>query len=673
MYVHTHSYQMVQHHTDQRRRAQSEIIQSNSIPLKKSQSANTSSLLTKTSSSFAPITAHYSLNTTLYTAFYRLCEKKHYRTALAVGIQFCRVALFDIPLHSYYNSPKYKDLKIESANFAIQVSDLLPTIVAMAASEARNDGVPFDMKEKREEVLTLRDIARDHYHQLLYPSQYFDEKHYENNDELLSNSIEKRDSHSDEGKRWNWDCGTSNLSLDLCTFHSKGLPIVKEDEKFDEFLENGERPPQSLNPSQIKHDEECKTEYNDTESHYSYQVGYSVRTNEEPKGYSLKSRESLQFDADLKRALSISGLDIQQTHEDNTYDERYCNLKPVGSDMIDFNTLAELYKDDFFELQKNANIQITFVDTYQGRVRGSLNGCTVIAPLLAIHHMSSDSSSEVLSSRNAILTEGFSEAKRLVCESIDETSSMAPVLSVDGSLHDDLVRVVIDVQAPKVLTLVRESLNLHQDALIIPSDVHDFLIEHNMLQQKQFIDVVGGNILDDEHVSTFISKFNNACETDSGKKVAATFFFHEHVVSLHRVTKKIYTSIRSSDGDSTKKSRKKIFRKLRKTKNKLAKNDDFDTVIEEEEVWFELIDSLPGAKMLNIQEGIKDFDDIEITSTARIRCKNIKSLQACIRWYACSKLSNKDEKFIDTYQFDACNMEFDPRVFQAFLFMECRC
>jgi hypothetical protein len=564
-------------------------------------------------------------------------------------------------------------MKIESANFAIQVSDLLPTILKMAASEARNDGLPFDTKEKREEVLTLRDIARDHYHQLLYPSQYFDEKHYESNDEILSNSIEKRDCQLDEGKRWNWDCGTSNLSLDLCTFHSKDLPIVEEDEKFDDFLQNGERPPESLNPLQIKHDEEWETKCNNTESHSSYQVGYSTRTNEEPKDYSLKSRESLQFDADLNRALSLSGLDIQQTYEENAYDERYCNLKPVGSDMIDFNTLAELYKDDFFELQKSANIQITYVDTYQGRVRGSLNGCTVIAPLLAIHHMSSDSSSEVLSSRNAILTEGFSESKRLVCESIDETSSMAPVLSVDGSLHDDLVRVVIDVQAPKVLTLVRESLNLHKDALIIPSDVHDFLIEHNMLQQKQFIDVVGGNILDDEHVSTFISKFNNVSETDSGKKVAATFFFHEHVVSLHRVTKQIYTSIRSSDGDSTKKPRKKIFRKLRKTKGKLAKNDDFDTVIEEEEVWFELIDSLPGAKMLNIQEGLKDFDDIEITSTARIRCKNIKSLQACIRWYACSKLSTKDEKFIDTYQFDACNMEFDPRVFQAFLFMECRC
>lgn len=656
---------MVQHRAAQRPRAQSEIIQSNSVPLRKSQSANASSLLTKTSSSFAPITAHYSLNATLYTAFYRLCEKKHYRTALAIGTQFCKVALFDIPLHSYYNSPKYKDMKVESANFAIQVSDLLPTILTMAAAEARKDGIPFDTNAKREEVLTLREVAREHYHQLLYPSQYFEE----------AKSTVKRNSGPDHSNKWHWDCGISNLSLDICPDHSQVLPIVEEDENFDDFLENGDRPPQSINKLQVKHDDEDKS--NDpgaSQSQFFDLSGHpSTRyVNKESKDYALKSKESLQFDADLKRALYLSGLEIQQAQEGKILDDRYSNLKPVGSDMIDFNTLAELYKDDFLELHKSANIQITYVDTYQGRVRGSLNGCTVIAPLLALHHLYSNLSDEMLSSRNAILTEGFSESERMASENIDETSSTSPVLSLDGSLHDDIVRVVIDVQAPKILTLVRESLNLHQDALIIPSDVHDFLIEHNMLQQNQFVDVFGGNILDDDHVSTFISKLNKISETDTSRKVAATFFFHEHVISLHRVTKQIYTSIRSSEGNSTKKSRKKTFRKFRKTKDKSSNNDDFVVAIEEEEVWFELIDSLPGAKMLNVGEGITGIDDIEVTSTARIRCKNIKSLQACIRWYACSKLSAEDEKFIDTYQFDVCNMEFDPRVFQAFLFMESR-
>jgi hypothetical protein len=676
---------MEEHHTDQRRRAQSEMLQLNSITLRKSQSANASSLLTKTSSSFAPITAHYSLNTTLYTAFYRLCEKKHYRTALAIGIQFCKVALFDIPLHSYYNSPKYADMKIESSNFAIQVSDLLPTILSMAEKESKRDGIPFDMKEKREEVLTLRDIARDHYHQLVYPSQYFEEeKQYSNNnnEKSLSISTKIREIHPDHGDGWSWDCGVSNLSLDICPDHSQGLPIVEEDQDFDDFLENGERPPQSMNYLNVN--EEKSHSFGSIESDASHRMGHSsplqvneprnqyldqeAATNETSKEYSHKSRESLQFDADLKRALYLSGLEIQHTPERSTHEERYSNLKPVGSDIVEFHTLAELYKDDFIDLLNSANIQINYVDTYQGRVRGSLNGCTVIAPLLAIHHLCSDLSDEILSSRNAILTEGFSESERLVSENIDETSSTLPVLSMDGSLHDDLVRVVIDIQAPKVLTLVRQSLNLHPDALIIPSDVHDFLIQHNMLQQNQFIDVFGGNILDDDHVSTFISKLSKVSEDDTNKKVAATFFFHEHVISLHRVTKQIYTSIQDGGTGSTKKSRKKIFRKFRKTKGKSAENADFAVV--EEEVWFELIDSLPGKKMLNIKEGISDCDAIEVTSTARIRCKNVKSLQACIRWYACSKLNPMDEKFIDAYQFDSCNMDFDPRIFQAFIFME---
>jgi hypothetical protein len=553
-------------------------------------------------------------------------------------------------------------MKVESANFAIQVSDLLPTILTMAAAEARKDGIPFHTNEKREEVLTLREVARDHYHQLLYPSQYFEE----------AKSTVERNSGPDDSNKWNWDCGISTLSLDICPDRSQVLPIVEEDENFDDFLENGDRSPQSFNKLQIKHDEDKSNDSGATQPQFYDLSGHpsTPYESEESKDYALKSKESLQFDADLKRALYLSGLEIQQAQEGKAHDERYSNLKPVGSDMIDFNTLAELYKDDFLELHKSANIQITYVDTYQGRVRGSLNGCTVIAPLLALHHLYSDLSDEMLSSRNAILTEGFSESERVASENIDETSSTSPVLSLDGSLHDDLVRVVIDVQAPKILTLVRESLNLHQDALIIPSDVHDFLIEHNMLQQNQFVDVFGGNILDDDHVSTFISKLNKINEADTSRKVAATFFFHEHVISIHRVTKQIYTSVQSSDGNSTKKSRKKIFRKFRKTKGKSSKKDDFFAAIEEEEVWFELIDSLPGAKMLNVREGMTGSDDIEVTSTARIRCKNIKSLQACIRWYACSKLSAKDEKFIDTYQFDACNMEFDPRVFQAFLFME---
>ena len=49
-----------------------------------------------------------------------------------------------------------------------------------------------------------------------------------------------------------------------------------------------------------------------------------------------------------------------------------------------------MIKSYTFYFVKNDQIQIQHVDTYQGRVSGSCNGCTVIASLLVIHHLCND-------------------------------------------------------------------------------------------------------------------------------------------------------------------------------------------------------------------------------------------------------------------------------------------
>mmetsp|Transcript_27303 Transcript_27303/g.41092 ORF Transcript_27303/g.41092 Transcript_27303/m.41092 type:complete len:80 (-) Transcript_27303:1253-1492(-) len=65
-----------------------------------------------------------------------------------------------------------------------------------------------------------------------------------------------------------------------------------------------------------------------------------------------------------------------------------------------------------------------------------------------------------------------------------------------------------------------------------------------------------------------------------------------------------------------------------------------------------------------------DDDSAWIPATARIRCCSMKSLHAALRWYACSKFTSEDKKFIDTYQWDHVNVDFDPRVFQGFIWSE---
>ena len=51
------------------------------------------------------------------------------------------------------------------------------------------------------------------------------------------------------------------------------------------------------------------------------------------------------------------------------------------------NALAANCRDDFHALRSTNQIRVYPLNTYQGRLSGSVNGCTVIAPLIAIAHL----------------------------------------------------------------------------------------------------------------------------------------------------------------------------------------------------------------------------------------------------------------------------------------------
>ena len=211
------------------------------------------------------------------------------------------------------------------------------------------------------------------------------------------------------------------------------------------------------------------------------------------------------------------------------------------------------------------------LDTFQGRVvqRGanSTNGCTVIAPLVAAQHLVSQ-----------------------------------------GGISDQSVEDVIDRVAGKWLIEIRGKLGLSENALIIPSDVHDHFVDNKVLSQELFIGASGGNILDEEHISGMLTNLD-----ENGRNLsAAALFFHAHVVSIVKM-------------------------------------------VVGKETWYDLIDSLP---MEHGKAG---------RGGARIRCKDVKTLGACIRWYASSKLGQGDMEFCDSNDWDDMNCDFDPRVFQGFV------
>ena len=613
------------------------------------------------------------------------------------------MALWDIPQHSYYDSPKYRELKNESAKCAVDVSELLPAVVQRVGNELKRKRA---YKEKREEVNLLLDVARDHYHSITAQSAG-------SQSPRRSSVVKKEVIDVDEGFS-SWlrvlECGENRLSLNICPPTGSNLISISEDSVIDEVhvqkkatLNKGEISPAQdklrqhyklvpsptelsrtasapahlgkSSPIKLPSQRRNGTEFREPPPAIVEDMASPRRSNQRDEVMESKSIEETQYESDLERALYLSGLEFQPASKDlNETNERFPNLKQVGDDSISIATLARLYRDDFEELRSNQVISVTYLDTYQGRVKDSVNGCTVIAPLLAIHHLCNE---ENIRDRNSILVHGKDKDSQRQVEPYEISTRMG--------ISNETVKAVIDVQAARVAPLVRNKLGLPKDALIIPADVHDYLIEEKFILANQFSGVYGGNILDDVHLRQFIDfihKFGRSSGIDidtaepvESRKVAATFFFHEHVVSLHRVTKNIVTSYRNQSYQTpSAATKKKFFNRLRRKKSiPIVKSDEDVTTIAEEETWYEIIDSLPGAAMLNNEEDREQTGDecySHLPSTARIRCSSPKSLHACLRWYACSKFTLEDQKFIDSYVWNDLNMEFDPRVFQAYVWSD---
>ncbi|CAB9513461.1 expressed unknown protein [Seminavis robusta] len=371
---------------------------------------------------------------------------------------------------------------------------------------------------------------------------------------------------------------------------------------------------------------------------------------------------------------------------------------------LQIETLHMLYHEDFVHLWNSGRLRVTQVDTYQGKNPGSTNGCTVIAPLLCIHHFINFTEPD------------FNGQPR-----------------DDPGLPDETIKSVIDEEVPSILPKVREELGVMADAFLIPSDSHDYLLKNQLLSQDQFVTVIGGNILDERHLNELIrvlvegtvpivatedssnaegeeggdaaadgSESGGAASSDGGgaaaadkestngetpsvqsssetnnnsgtapatttttttttattttttttrdlkkAKIACTLFFHEHVVSIL---------------------------KLRRAHNDKA--------------WFDIIDSLPSKQMLSREVGAESIENrpaeggavdaygISLSeyeapmNTARIRCLDEEALSVALRWYACAKFNSENLNYIDAYPWDDQSTDFDPRVFQAFVWTE---
>jgi hypothetical protein len=325
----------------------------------------------------------------------------------------------------------------------------------------------------------------------------------------------------------------------------------------------------------------------------------------------------------------------------------------AGGSFVPVESTASLYQEQYLALRENRKFHVRFLDTYQGRNPLTTNGCTVIAPLTCVQYFTSRE------------------------ENVVEASPSVEYAWRDG-IPDGLINLVIDEHAASILPDVRGKLRLERDAFIIPSDVHDHLIKVGLLSTSQFVGVCGGNVLDDDHLQAFkssllLSDDPRERERLRGRKVAATFFFHGHVVALHVVRRN-------------------------------GSDDDGNACIE-------LIDSLPNPETWIVDprqssstssadppgigsrssprwsgretddewECVPEYgdgdDDHELPMNAvRVRCTDVEHFDTLIRHYACCKFSLEEREFIDGTAWEDnngyCEYSFDPRVFQAFIWSE---
>jgi flagellar biosynthesis GTPase FlhF len=225
------------------------------------------------------------------------------------------------------------------------------------------------------------------------------------------------------------------------------------------------------------------------------------------------------------------------------------------------------------EYQQQRKIQISALKTYQGSVTGSTNGCTVISACVVSKH-----------------------------------------LETHGGVTDSQVNSVIDQDCIPLLRSIRSKLGLDGSSLIIPSDVHDHMVDHKLLWQHKFAGAAGGNIVEPSHIGELL----NLLQGEKGKtqhlKSAATLFFREHVVSIVK----------------------------------------FPT--SPTEAVYDMIDSLPQSN-----NGGR---------ASRTRCMSLDALQVQLEYYTSRKFSDGNCSYIERNRWDDGMADFDPRVFQAFVWAD---
>jgi len=506
-------------------------------------------------SNFFPIERYYDAAQTLYESFLQTNrDDSQLDLCYLYGKRYCMFVLEAIPEHNYHNTPKYKGLHKQHTVQVTKVLDLLESVVTRMDKDCLEQQRQATIRAERERLEKER-IQQKQFEEWQQRIQLQKKK-----TPTPSSSSDVQQSALDKLKLLQGDTGGQEIATGVPISSRKRSStrygLIDDSDTDDELPSipstNGMPLPPPMLPPTSEEEEDKKED--ELEAPPSYQA--VVRTHKYHPFFGPaehKDASSLQIRPPGPPEEEPSMPQFQQKPE---------KPKPMRQ-------LQDIYRTNYQQYQRQGKIQILQLDTYQGRVSESTNGCTVISALIAARHMNSSS-----------LT----------------------------SISDATIKAVIDQQCGPYLREIRRKLGLSGHALIIPSDVHDHLVDAKILQQDYFAGAAGGNIMDPQHYGEFLKLLAETKPNGNGK-AAATLFFREHVISI----------VRFPTGP--------------------------------QQFSFDLIDSLMGSN----------------GRATRTRCVDSDALQVLLQWYASRKFSDSNCKYIDRNPWDDTMADLDPRVFQGFV------
>ena len=510
-----------------------------------------------TVSNFFPLERYYEASDKVLQTFENAYEKKRLDEAYVYGIRFCEFCVQGIVQHDYYKSAKFAARKAQTnmrvdivLNKLEQVADWMDKEEMEKA--ARREAILRQQREERAkkqkelEEQRLADIERRLAQQKIDFSRFHNQSKGDNVEESAMAKLQRL---------------SQPVALPLAQNESKLNKRVSFQQEPDGQIfssESGEGlPPPMLPPQMLEKIAVLPPPISEaTETPPSYQ---DIIAKQSYFGPGTVGRPTFSTPASSPSTPQAPGYDsIIQTKP---------TVPKVELSLRQYISQASLRYNDYL---KKGFIQISALNTHQGRIAGSTNGCTVISACVVSKHLQG---------------RGVTDAE---------------------------IQAVIDRDCIPLLSAIRSKLGLGGSSLIIPSDVHDYMVDHKLLYQHKFIGASGGNICNQSHVQEVYKMLEGEPGKTQHLKAGATLFFREHVISIVK----------------------------------------FPT--SPTEAVYDMVDSLPTVN----------------GRASRTRCNSIKALKVLLEWYTSHKFSDSNITYMERNRWDDSMADFDPRVFQAFVWAD---